>query len=113
MSRANRPARKSTPLFGLAVLGAAILVAGGVLYFGVSPGPEPGRGAGEKANPPMTLEARYAGPLEGTMIQRWRDPRYGVVCYIYLPLVVRHEHGGPAQYGPRSIGTIRCVPPRG
>jgi hypothetical protein len=103
-----------TPLFGLAVLAAAILVAGSVLYFGgVIPAPQSPSGA--KSYPPMSLEARYAGPIEGTMIQRWRDPHYGVVCYIYIPMVVRHERAGdgPAEYGSRSIGTIRCVPPAG
>jgi len=106
-------ARKSTVLTGLAVLGAAIIVAGGMLYFGIlarAPGASSGPGG---TYPPMALETRYAGPVEGTMVQRWRDPRYGVVCFIYLPMVVRHEHGaaGPAQYGDRSIGTIHCLPP--
>lgn len=61
----------------------------------------------------MTLEAQYPGPLQDTIVQRWRDPVDGTVCYIYLPVAVAHAAGpgGLVQYGAAHIGTISCLRP--
>lgn len=62
----------------------------------------------------MQLQAQYAGPLRDTLIQRWRDPVDGTICYIYLPIIVRHGDGanGLVQYGANSIGSISCLRPQ-
>jgi hypothetical protein len=51
------------------------------------------------------------GPLRDTVIQRWRDPVDGTICYIYLPVIVQHGRGpnNLVQYGPNSIGSISCL----
>lgn len=62
--------------------------------------------------PRMELEWQYAGPLRDTVIQRWRDPVGGGVCYIYLPVIASHSPPMPngfVQYGPNGIGTISCL----
>jgi hypothetical protein len=62
--------------------------------------------------PRMTLERQYAGPLQDTIIQRWRDPTDGMICYIYLPITASHSAptaSGFAQYGANTIGSISCV----
>ncbi|WP_170149839.1 hypothetical protein [Rhodoplanes roseus] len=62
--------------------------------------------------PRMQLERQFAGPLADTVIQRWRDPADGTICYLYLPINVPHSaptQSGYVQYGPASIGTISCV----
>lgn len=62
--------------------------------------------------PRMQLERQYAGPLADTVVQRWRDPADGTVCYMYLPINVPHSaptQSGYVQYGPASIGSISCV----
>jgi hypothetical protein len=64
--------------------------------------------------PRMQLERQFAGPLQDTIIQRWRDPVDGTVCYIYLPITAQHSPPGPAgfvQYGANLIGSISCVGP--
>jgi hypothetical protein len=64
--------------------------------------------------PRMQLERQFAGPLQDTIIQRWRDPVDGVLCYIYLPITAAHTPPTPSgfvQYGANSIGTISCLPP--
>jgi len=64
--------------------------------------------------PKMTLERQFAGPLQDTVIQRWRDPVDGTICYIYLPISVPHSptaSTGFVQYGPNPIGSINCLPP--
>ncbi len=33
--------------------------------------------------PRMQLNRQFAGPLQDTVIQRWRDPVDGTICYIY------------------------------
>jgi hypothetical protein len=60
----------------------------------------------------MRLEGQYAGPLQDTTIQRWRDPVDGTICYIYLPIAVAHAPGpsGFVQYGAANIGSISCLP---
>jgi hypothetical protein len=57
------------------------------------------------------LEGQYPGPLQDTIIQRWRDPVDGTVCYIYLPIAVAHQPGpqGLVQYGAANIGSISCL----
>ena len=59
----------------------------------------------------MQLQAQYMGPLRDTVIQRWRDPVDGTVCYIYLPIIVQHGRGpgNLVQYGPNTIGSISCL----
>ena len=62
--------------------------------------------------PRMQLERQYAGPLQDTIVQRWRDPADGTVCYIYLPITAAHTPPTPngfVQYGANGIGTISCV----
>ena len=54
------------------------------------------------------------GPLQDTVIQRWRDPADGTVCYIYLPITAPHSPptgSGYVQYGANTIGSISCVAP--
>jgi hypothetical protein len=62
--------------------------------------------------PPMQLERQYAAPLQDTVIQRWRDPVDGTICYIYLPIRVVHSPptgSGYLQCGPNTIGSMSCV----
>jgi hypothetical protein len=63
--------------------------------------------------PLMQLEAFYRGPLMDTVIQRWRDPVDGSVCYIYLPISSEHAQTPSSpyvQYGANQIGSISCFP---
>jgi len=60
--------------------------------------------------PRMQLERQFAGPLEATLIQRWRDPVDGTICYLYLPVSVpRSIASGSVQYGTNTIGAISCT----
>ena len=62
----------------------------------------------------MELERQFHGPLKDTVIQRWRDPKDGTVCYIYLPVLVQHSppvNNGMVQYGANGIGSISCIKP--
>jgi hypothetical protein len=62
--------------------------------------------------PQMQLERQYAGPLKDTVIQRWRDPVDGTICYIYLPIRVTHstpDASGYVQYGANPIGSMSCT----
>ena len=62
--------------------------------------------------PRMQLERTFAGPLQDTIIQRWRDPESGLVCYLYLPITAQHSAplaNGFVQYGPNAIGSISCA----
>ena len=64
--------------------------------------------------PRMQLERQFAGPLQDTVIQRWRDPVDGMICYVYLPITAQHSapgQGGFVQYGANTIGSISCVAP--
>ena len=64
--------------------------------------------------PRMQLERQFAGPLQDTIIQRWRDPADGTICYIYLPITAPHSppmQSGYVQYGANTIGSISCVAP--
>jgi hypothetical protein len=61
--------------------------------------------------PHMQLERQFSGPLQDTIVQRWRDPTDGTVCYIYLPITVAHGpplENGYVQYGANTIGSISC-----
>ena len=60
----------------------------------------------------LKLEIQYPGPLRDTIIQRWRDPVDGTICYVYLPIAVPHSAGPPGlvQYGQAAIGTMSCFP---
>lgn len=63
--------------------------------------------------PKMVLERQFAGPLQDTVIQRWRDPVDGTICYLYLPISAPHSPttaSGFVQYGPNTIGSINCNP---
>ena len=60
----------------------------------------------------MNLEAQYAGPLRDTLIQRYRDPVDGTLCFIYLPVTAQHSQpngNGLVTYGPNTIGSISCL----
>jgi hypothetical protein len=62
----------------------------------------------------MQLERQFAGPLEDTIIQRWRDPGDGTICYIYLPITAEHTAPTPSgyvEYNANIIGSISCLPP--
>jgi hypothetical protein len=66
--------------------------------------------------PQMQLERQFAGPLQDTVIQRWRDPVDGTICYIYLPIRVTHsapDTSGYVQYGANPIGSMSCTAARG
>jgi hypothetical protein len=63
--------------------------------------------------PRMQLERQFAGPLQDTIVQRWRDPADGTICYIYLPITAAHTpptESGFVQYGANTIGSISCFP---
>jgi hypothetical protein len=62
--------------------------------------------------PRMQLERQFAGPLKDTIVQRWRDPTDGTICYIYLPISAQHsppQTAGYVQYGANTIGSISCM----
>jgi hypothetical protein len=62
--------------------------------------------------PRMQLERQFAAPLQDTVIQRWRDPVDGTICYIYLPITAVHSPptaSGYVQYGPNTIGSMSCL----
>lgn len=64
--------------------------------------------------PEMLLEKMYRGPLRDTVIQRWRDPIDGSVCFLYIPISAPLQSPSPqgyVQYGPNQIGSISCVHP--
>jgi hypothetical protein len=64
--------------------------------------------------PRMQLERQFAGPLQDTIVQRWRDPVDGTICYIYLPITAPHSpptQSGYVQYGANTIGSISCAMP--
>lgn len=65
--------------------------------------------------PTMPLEQVYRGPLRDTVIQRWRDPVDGTVCFLYIPisapLLPQQPGARYMQYGPNTIGSVSCVHP--
>jgi hypothetical protein len=64
---------------------------------------------------PMLLERVYRGPLRDTVVQRFRDPVDGTVCFLYIPISAPLLPPQPAspyvQYGPNTIGSISCTHP--
>lgn len=61
---------------------------------------------------PMVLERVFRGPLQDTLVQRWRDPNDGAVCFVYLPISASAAGQGPYLiYGPNTIGSISCFAP--
>lgn len=61
--------------------------------------------------PKMKLEAVFGGPLRDTIVQRYRDPVDGTVCYLYLPInapTSAVQPSGFVQYGASTIGSISC-----
>ena len=64
--------------------------------------------------PVMLLEKIYRGPLRDTIVQRWRDPIDGSVCFLYIPIstpMLPQPAEGYMQYGANQIGSISCVHP--
>ena len=64
--------------------------------------------------PLMELQAQYQGPFEDTIIQRWRDPIDGRVCYLYIPSQVNRDRRDDSpflDYGANAIGSISCMAP--
>jgi hypothetical protein len=93
----------------LPTLAAALIAAGGAQ----AQSPSPPRDATWAGYPRMVLERTYAGPLQDTIIERWRDPIDGDVCFLYLPITAQHSAptaNGFVQYGANVIGSISCVP---
>jgi hypothetical protein len=95
----------------------ALLTSGSAFAQQVQPRPAPGA-APPSSNwdrlPRMQLERQFAGPLQDTVIQRWRDPADGAICYIYLPITAEHSpptQSGFVQYGSNTIGSLSCFPP--
>ena len=96
-----KPVRCKLPTAVLAVPSACLLMAA-TPASAQTPAP---------AIPTMKLEARFQGPFPDTMIQRWRDPQTGVLCYLFLPIRVEQipiPSGGIA-YGPNTLGSLSCV----
>jgi hypothetical protein len=96
------------------VLGVSVMKGGaasGVQLAANDTKPGPGQTQQAPAISRMKLEAQYAGPLRDTLVQRWRDPIDGTICYIYLPILVQHGPGpnGLVQYGANGIGSISCL----
>ena len=47
--------------------------------------------------------------MQDTIIQRWRDPADGTICYIYLPISAQHSpptQAGFVQYGDTQLRGI-------
>src|SRR5262249_12588225 len=62
--------------------------------------------------PRMELDRQFAGPLQDTIIQRWRDPVDGTIRSISLPITAQHSTPGQSgfvQYGSNVIGSISCI----
>lgn len=61
--------------------------------------------------PTMQLEAQYQGPFQDTVIQRWRDPDTGVLCYLYIPIRVENQRtpSGGYAYGANTLGSMSCL----
>ena len=98
------------------VLGMSVMkggAAGGVQVAANDTKPAPAQAQQAPPISRMKLESQYDGPLRDTIIQRWRDPVDGTICYIYLPILVQHGAGpnGLVQYGPNTIGSISCLRP--
>lgn len=102
-SEGDRTAR----LFG-ALLLATIAIALSARLAAAQQAPQPTEWA---KLPRMQLERQFGGPLQDTIVQRWRDTADGSICYIYLPITAPHSPpvaNGYVQYGPNAIGSISC-----
>ncbi len=79
-----------------------------------APQPAPPPASNWDKLPRMQTERLFAGPLQDTIIQRWRDPVDGTVCYFYMPITVQHaaqpEANGYVRYDGNVIGSISCFP---
>jgi len=70
--------------------------------------------AGEKDNAPSLIyDGKFRGPFDETLILRLYDPKYGVVCYMYLPKFISTQwtmtkDGGGIAFKSFS-GNISCV----
>lgn len=60
---------------------------------------------------PMQLDGQFQGPFQDTVIQRWRDPQTGVLCYLFIPLRVENQRtpSGGYAYGPNTLGSMSCL----
>ncbi len=103
--------RRSMRLSRLLAIGAAAFLCS----LAAARAQQPAASSSEWAKlPRMQLERQFAGPLQDTIIQRWRDPVDGVVCYIYLPITAAHTPPTPSgfvQYGANTIGSVSCLDP--
>lgn len=100
-------------LFAALVLAGVPLAASAQPAPAAAPSAAPARPPAWAQYPRMQLERTYGGPLQDTIIQRWRDPVDGSVCYIYLPITAQHSAplaNGYVQYGANTVGSISCVP---
>jgi hypothetical protein len=91
-----------------ALLLASIAIASSPRLATAQPAPQPTEWT---KMPRMQLERQFAGPLQDTIVQRWRDSADGSVCYIYLPITAPHSPpvaSGYVQYGANAIGSISC-----
>lgn len=96
-------------VLGLAM--AALIPLGAMAQQSLQPVPQAQPQSAWDSLPRMQLERQFAGPLRDTVVQRWRDPADGTVCYIYLPISAQHSPPTPAgfvNYGSNSIGSISC-----
>lgn len=104
--------------------GAIVLMAAGALIAhllaaggaggptGIADNQTPQKAATAPSIGDMVLERQFHGPLKDTVIQLWRDPADGTVCYLYLPILVQHSPpaaNGMVQYGANGIGSISCI----
>ena len=101
----------------MAALGLCLALPGAPRAQPAAPGPvaaAPQHNSDWENFPTMLLEKVYRGPLRDTIIQRWRDPIDGSVCFLYLPIsapLAPQSQSGYAQYGPNQIGSISCIHP--
>src|SRR5580704_16032395 len=87
----------------------SVVMGGAVMAQAPAPAPAPAQPPQSEWSklPRMQLERQFAGPLQDTIVQRWRDPVDGMICYIYLPITAAHTApmaNGFVQYGANAIG---------
>jgi hypothetical protein len=107
------PIKAAVGSFCLSVAICLSLAMGGAVM-AQAPVPAPPAQSEWSKLPRMQLERQFAGPLQDTIVQRWRDPVDGMICYIYLPITAAHTAptaNGYVQYGANGIGTISCMEP--
>ena len=113
MLRCVKPARPFNPCTTMWLSRSIVIaaIAGPIPAVAQQPGQQPSEWA---KLPRMQLERQFAGPLQDTIVQRWRDPVDGMICYIYLPITAAHSapmSSGYVQYGANTIGSISCLAP--